>query len=167
MPMTTAILDQWASGLRALEPADDPAFGSAQEDRTGQSYNQAAFRYFLTLERKRSERAGRPFALLLVDLEKPAGALRPLEPGVASRLFETLRSHLRDTDILGWYQDGHVVGAMLTHDVHFTGTDVQRAIEDRVGRAIRESLQGEDSHRVQIRVLEALASATAAGQSWP
>src|SRR4051794_38958059 len=76
MATTTAILEQWAAGLRSLEPADEPAFGLATEDRTGQAYNQAAFRYFFRLERQRAERAGRPVALLLIDLGEPTSPRR-------------------------------------------------------------------------------------------
>jgi GGDEF domain-containing protein len=170
MAMTTAILEQWASGLRSLEPADDPAFGLATEDRAGQAYNQAAFRYFFRLERQRAERAGRPFALLLIDLGEPKESPRRFDPKAASRLFEALRSVLRDTDVIGWHQQGHVVGALLTSEAGATAPDIERVIGERVGHAIRESLSDERYPRIEVRVFAAPASVAtpqpAAAQPW-
>src|SRR2546422_1060554 len=45
-----------------------------ESGRLGQAYNEQAFRYFLAIERKRSERSGHPFLLLLVDLKEQEGA---------------------------------------------------------------------------------------------
>ena len=84
------VRDEWASSPPSLEKTDRSSFGPAPEDRTGRSYNEAAFRYFLTLERKRSERAGRSFLLLLVDLEERTGSDGRFELKVASRLFDAL-----------------------------------------------------------------------------
>ena len=170
MAMTTAILEQWASGLRSLEPADEPAFGVAAEDRAGQAYNQAAFRYFFRLERQRAERAGRPFALLLIDLGEPKESPRRFEPKAASKLFEALRSVLRDTDVVGWHQQGHVVGALLTSEAGAMAPEIERVIGDRVGQAIRESLSGERNPRIEVRVFAApspmAASQAVAAQPW-
>ena len=174
--MTTAILEQWASGLRPLAPADKPVFGLASEDRAGQAYNQAAFQYFFRLEQRRAERAGRPFALLLIDLGGPGQSTHRVDPKAASRLFEALRSSLRDTDVVGWHRQGHVVGALLTSEARGTITsDIERVISDRVGRAIRESLAGQLNPRVEVRVFAGpapVASASSstravAAQSWP
>src|SRR3954471_206598 len=156
MAMTTAILEQWATGLRSLESADEPAFGPAVEDRTGQAYNQAAFRYFFRLERQRAERAGRPVALLLIDLGEPTSPRR-FHPKAAARLFEALRGVLRDTDVVGWHHQGHVVGALLTSEAGAIAPDIERVIADRVGHAIRQSLSGERSPRIEVRVFAAPA----------
>jgi len=172
MAMTTAILEQWASGLRSLEPVDEPAFGLAAEDRTGQAYNQTAFRYFFRLERQRAERAGRPFALLLIDLGDPKESPRRFEPKAASRLFEALRSVLRDTDVVGWHQQGQVVGALLTSEAGAIAPDIERVIVNRVEHTIRQSLSGEPSPRVEVRVFAAPSPASVArsqavaAQSW-
>lgn len=170
MAMTTAILEQWASGLRSLEPADEPAFGLAPEDQAGQAYNQAAFRYFFRLERQRAERAGRPFALLLIDLGESKESPRRFDPKVASRLFEALRSSLRDTDVVGWHQQGHVVGALLTSEVGTIASDIERVIGDRVGHAIRQTLSSEGTPRIEVRVFAAPAPMVAleavAAQTW-
>lgn len=154
------VRDEWASGHPSLEKIDRSSFGPAPEDRTGRSYNEAAFRYFLTLERKRSERAGRSFLLLLVNLEERTGSDGRFEPKVASGLFDALWSSLRDTDFLGWHREGHVVGAMLTHPVYVAGTDIEQAIHNRVGRTIRENLQREVAPRIQIRVYQVPTTTT-------
>ena len=59
---------------------DGCSCGVALESRLGQAYNEEAFRYFLAVERTRSERSGRPFLLVLVDLKEHAGRQRAHRP---------------------------------------------------------------------------------------
>ena len=145
------------------EPASEKQFGAAQEDATGRAYNQAAFHYFLALEQKRSELAGRVFVLLLVD-KHVAGAPVGFDPDTAARLFVALRGCLRDTDLLGWYQEGLVMGAVLTHLAACSATPL---VEDRFGRTIRESLERESGARIHVRVFQPSTATYTAGQSWP
>src|SRR2546422_6920192 len=76
--------------------------GVALEDRLGQAYNEQAFRYFLAIERERSERSGHPFLLLLVDLKEQEGASACFDSMVANNLFSNLRLCFRETDFVGW-----------------------------------------------------------------
>src|SRR2546427_11929887 len=88
--------------------------GVALEGRLGHAYNEEAFRYFLAIERKRSERSNRPFLLLLVDLKKQQGMTARIDADVAARLFSGLWLCLRETDCVGWFREGRVAGALLT-----------------------------------------------------
>ncbi len=164
--MKTVLADESMRRFLSLNPVSRTGFGAAREDATGRAYNQAAFQYFLALEQKRSERAGRVFALLLVD-KQAGGATVGFEADAASRLFVALRRSLRDTDLLGWYQEGLVVGAVLTHQAECTATGIERLIEDRLGRTIRESLQREGGPRIQVRMFQPSMATSARVQSWP
>src|SRR5207249_10194531 len=84
--------------------SDRCACGVALEGRLGEAYNEEAFRYFLAIERKRSERSGRPFLLLLVDLKEQSGVTVRIDPMVAPKLFSALWLCLRETDCVGWYR---------------------------------------------------------------
>ena len=79
-----------------------------------QAYSQEAFHYFLQIEQKRSQLTGRPFLLLLVDRRKTPGIRVRLDPAAANQVLSGLLCCLRETDIVGWYRRGRVVGALLT-----------------------------------------------------
>jgi hypothetical protein len=104
------------------------ALGPAPEDSTGRAYNEDAFRHLLMIERTRNERSGGCFLLLLVDVEDGAGAAAPLNPKVASVLFDALHSSVRETDFVGWYREGAEIGAVLPQSGEMIGVDLQRTV---------------------------------------
>jgi hypothetical protein len=115
------------------------------------AYNEAAFRYFLALEQKRADRANRRFLLLLIDLNVRQMSVR-IEPDVVRRLFTNLTRYLRETDFVGWYHEGRVVGAVLTQHTAEPGSDAWRVVAGRVTRALGESLSADAAESVQVRV---------------
>ena len=128
--------------------------GVALEGRLGQAYNEQAFRYFLAIERKRSERSGCPFLLLLVDLKEQSGVPVRIDPMVAPRLFSALWLCLRETDCIGWYREERVAGAVLTELGDRHPTEVCRLIGQRVSGALSEGLPANVAHRLQVRVYQ-------------
>jgi hypothetical protein len=117
-----------------------------------QAYNQEAFRYFLATERKRSELSNRPFLLLLAELHQSHPA-EPMRPTVAAKLFAGLSGCLRDTDVIGWYHEGRVAGAVLTH-VDGASTDVSGQIQTRIERSMTAALPPPIAARLQLRVYQ-------------
>lgn len=132
--------------------SDRCSCGVALEGRLGQAYNEEAFRYFLALERKRCEGSGRPFLLLLVDLKEPPGAAARIDRTVASKLFSGLWLCLRETDIVGWYREDHVAGAVLTGLDDGPRRDVARLVGQRVSEALGKRLPSEVARQLQVRV---------------
>lgn len=131
------------------------ACGMAMEGRWGQAYNEEAFRYFLAIERKRAERAGHPVLLLLVDLKEEPGAVRTrIDTRLAGKLFSCLRLYLRDTDIIGWYREGLVAGAVLTESRARPRTNVSRVVRQRVGEGLGLRLSADVVRRLRVRVYE-------------
>src|SRR4051794_40749181 len=88
------------------------------------AYSEAAFRYLLTVERERCRRSGRPFLLVVVDAETSSGVEVFLNRRLARKLFENLSRCLRETDVIGWYLDQRIAGAVLTEVAAETGGDV-------------------------------------------
>ena len=84
------------------EHADACSCGLARQGEEGQAYNEAAFRYFLAIERKRSELSERPFLLLLVDLKNEAGVTTRIDSRAAAFVFSSLSLRIRETDFAGW-----------------------------------------------------------------
>jgi len=128
--------------------------GLAAEDREGQAYNEEAFRHFLAIERKRSERASRSFLLLLVSLRKQPGMSLTFTPEVASRLFSGLALCVREVDFIGWYREERVAGAVLTQGIGTTEPDASRRIGERVTEILDKHLPPHAAERLHVRVLQ-------------
>jgi len=128
--------------------------GVALEGRLGQAYNEQTFLYFLAIERKRSERSGRPFLLLLVDLKEQEGASARLESMVAPKLFSALWLCLRETDCVGWYREERVAGAVLTGLGDEPPSEVCRLVGQRVSGVLSEGLPSNVTRRLRVRVYQ-------------
>ena len=140
--------------LRVLEnQADHGSCDLARDLDSDSVYNQEAFRYFLGHERKRSELSNRPFLLLLVDLSSTQVARR-IHPTIASRLFDGLAACLRDTDVVGWYHEGRVAGAVLTHVEDAGQVNVPEEIRGRVNSSLASVLPSNIAAGVQVRVYQ-------------
>jgi lipopolysaccharide/colanic/teichoic acid biosynthesis glycosyltransferase len=123
------------SPQRRLSSAQIP---SNPADRYFNLLEQATFESVLTLERKRAERSGNPFALMLLD------ASLYYQSAEREKLLKTvlmvLASSTRETDLIGWSQEGAVLGVIFTeidpnetHSVLKTLlTRVQSALEKQI-----------------------------------
>jgi hypothetical protein len=128
--------------------------GIALEGRLGHAYNEQAFRYLLAIERKRSERSGCPFLLLLIDLKEQEGASARLDSMVANNLFSNLWLCLRETDFVGWYHEARVAGAVLIELGDRRPTEVSRLIGQRVREKLYECLPSDVARRLQVCIYQ-------------
>ena len=73
---------------------------------------EAAFRQMIAVERKRTERSKAPFLLMLLETDLAEGS----REGAATleSVTRVLLSTSRDTDLVGWYKDKVVLGAIFT-----------------------------------------------------
>lgn len=78
-----------------------------RENETG-LYVEDYFQEMVYLERRRSERTGRPFVLMLIDLD---GAWTAADAAAASRKVYAIT---REVDVKGWYRHNHVLGVIFT-----------------------------------------------------
>ncbi len=91
------------------------------------------FNRMLCVERKRTERTGDPFVLMLLDLN---GLLRDLSPARLANLCKAIRSVIRDSDFEGWYHRPAVIGMIFTT----LRSASREAIEDALGERTRATL---------------------------
>ena len=126
--------------------------GVALEGRLGQAYNEEAFRYFLEIERKRAARLGRPRLLLLVGLTGRSKPDARISPVLAAKLFSNLWLCLRETDVIGWYREDRVAGAVLTQLAD--GPPQPEGIRERVTRALCEGLRADLARGFQVHVYQ-------------
>jgi len=97
--------------------------------------SQDLFLRFLCLERKRTERSGRRFVLLLVD---PGGLLQTGKSARVTKLVSALSQSMRDTDLVGWYKEDEIIGAIFTE----VGNGDDKAVVQALSSKVTESLYG-------------------------
>jgi hypothetical protein len=119
---------------------------------SGDVYNEEAFRYFLEVERKRSELSNRPLVLLLLDLNRPSPHAGDIDTATAQKLFAALSVCVRETDFVGWYRAHSVAGAVLTQHSDTAGADLQELVSRRISQLLSERLPSELAGLVRVRV---------------
>ncbi len=129
-----------------------PAFIRFAGDVT-RAYNEAAFRYFLAIERKRAERARSSLLLMLVSLKQLSGARMALTPATSAGVFSALNSCVREVDFVGWYHEGLVAAAVLAPTGSPSHTTMRQKLSVRARRALQDTLSTADAARVEVRVV--------------
>jgi hypothetical protein len=142
-----------------LKDLEHSSCGLVSDGRAGDVYNEEAFRYFLEIERKRSELSTRPLLLLLIDLKKQPATDGGIDPISARKLFTALSPCVRETDFIGWYRHGRVAGAVLTQHADATVADVPDIVCQRIVKALRDTLPSAVAKRLQVRAYQLPANA--------
>ncbi len=109
--------------------------------------DESAFRSVLLLECKRAERSGNLFALMLLDAAQFA------EDGDDSkRVANLLIALTRETDVVGWREQGSVLGVIFT-DIDFEKAEtVLETLRTRVETGLERTLGSEASRQAIISI---------------
>jgi len=136
----------WEQGvLRTTTRRAASAVGSLMDGRD-EVLLEESFRSMLTLERRRAERSRKPFVLMLLDAS--AFIEEKSSERFLSRISSVLLKSTRETDLIGWYEKGVVLGVIFT-EVSCEGetpiTEILRskvvdALEGELGRKVLSSL---------------------------
>jgi hypothetical protein len=132
------------------------SFGLAIECPLGCAYNERAFRYLLGVQRRRAERSERPFMLLLVEVDEHARAGRRIDRTLATRLFVALWQSLRESDVVGWYRDERIAGAVLTgfETSAAAAADAARVVAEKVEHALAGQLPPRLARGIHVRTYQ-------------
>ena len=146
----------WALPVRLREMPNQPRHKAirALERAPGTEYDEETFHHLLAMEQARADRMNQRLRLLLATLEPLPGKPAPISPARAVRLFEGLRLSLRETDIMGWYRQDRVAGAILTARPDAADSETMDLIEQRVGKGLRERLPSSVATGLRVRVAE-------------
>ena len=98
-----------------MTPGSTPAYSGFRAGNIGQAYNEAAFRYFLTVDRLRAQRSQRPLLLVLASLRERPGTSAWLTQNQTAIFFAALAASVREVDFVGWFREGRVPAAVLAH----------------------------------------------------
>src|SRR5277367_2425783 len=100
--------------MTLLDSVDEATTRSLISGSTGErdALSEETFRRMLVIERKRTERSGKPFLLMLLE----AGSHQRSEKNgkALDSILRALLSSTRETDVTGWYKDRTIVGTMFT-----------------------------------------------------
>jgi len=125
----------------------ESVFDAASAAERG-ALGEEAFKRLIAIERKRTERSKSPFVLMLLEvtnhqnLEKTKRAL--------DCIVAALLTASRDTDVVGWYKENSVVGAMFTGLVISDRNSILSAILNRVSETLRNELSFEQFSQISI-----------------
>ena len=134
----------------------NPLDGFAVRGFTGLVCNEQAFQYLLDIERRRAESTQRPFLLMLIEWDEPSGGLIPGRGVGPERVFPIVCKSVRETDFVGWYRQGAVVGATLTQDGRKGTKQAGRVVRERVVKALSGALSSELASQLRLRLFEVL-----------
>jgi exopolysaccharide biosynthesis polyprenyl glycosylphosphotransferase len=118
---------------------------------TGQTYSVLAeepFQRMIALERKRTERSGKPFLLMLLD----AGHCLPSDKNgrVLGKILSALSLSTRDTDVTGWYKNHSIVGVMFTDVNADERESILGTMMSRVSETLRNNLSLEKFSQISM-----------------
>ena len=104
--------------------------------------DEVTFHRLIAVERKRTERSGHKFALMLLNTgdSLPSNNNRK----VLATIARTLSVSTMDTDVIGWYRSHQVIGIIFTEIGPDEKTAVLTTLLDRVISALRDELTIED-----------------------
>lgn len=107
-----------------------------------------AFKRSIALERKRSERSKEPFLLMLMELGSDPNSRENQK--ARETIVGVLRSSSRETDVIGWYKDGTVLGVMFTGLILTDKSLILTTILTRVSDMLRHQLTFEQFNQVSL-----------------
>ena len=115
---------------------------------TSKTFSESTFKRMIAVERKRTERSGEPFLLMLLQTgnhqsqEKNEKAL--------DIVLSFLPSSIRETDVIGWYKDRTTVGVMFTGLACNDKSSILSVILAKVSATLRGQLTSDQFNQVSI-----------------
>jgi len=110
--------------------------------------SEKTFLNFLRLERKRVERSGRRFVLMLLEA---GSVLRdPTKQHAFDRVISALLAATRETDFKGWYEEGSIFGVVFTEVSEEGCGTVLQALLAKVGKALCGALTAEQINEIRL-----------------
>lgn len=131
-----------------MSPDSIPAYSEFRCGNLGFAYNEAAFRHFLALERRRAHRSMRSLAVILVGRRKGGGRREQLTPQESTEVFDVLGRSVREVDFIGWYRDGRTAAAVVTLSI---GAPADVTVQ--LQRRVRQAMSAELVHEVRVRTV--------------
>jgi hypothetical protein len=104
------------------------------------------FHSMLTLERRRAERSRKPYVLMLIDANLETGS----SEGILKEAINVIMAAKRETDMVGWYRAGAILGVIFT-EVSLEGkVPVTETLRTKIETALIKNMGLDRSSRIAI-----------------
>jgi lipopolysaccharide/colanic/teichoic acid biosynthesis glycosyltransferase len=110
--------------------------------------DEGMFKRMIAIERKRTERTKAPFLLMLLETDTEEGSQKNASALAAATL--ALISSSRDTDLIGWYKNRAILGAIYTGLVENDKRSVINTFLNKVNSTLRAELNEEQFNQIKI-----------------
>jgi len=104
----------------------------------------------LCLERKRAERSGKKFLLLLLDAQDAVETGRHIK--ILDGIIKAAEAARRETDPAGWYKESEILGIIFTELGAQRDADTIDTLLEKVHGALLSELSAEDLNLVRVSV---------------
>lgn len=125
----------------------------AHSDTSISIYSETSFRRLILSEAKRSQRSGRLCWIMLVYRSNPQGFVMPLGAELVDKTISLLSKNCRDTDYVGWYRQGRIVGVLLTSLQRDSVADGYKILQARLLDRLCSVFSPTDVHSLQMHGL--------------
>ena len=105
------------------------------------------FNQLLALERKRTERTGDPFVLMILDIAELNGSAPARK---IAEICNAIRAETRDIDLYGWYRYSSAIGVIFTALRPAERSAILSALGGKIDRALSSVLEPADVKKVGI-----------------
>lgn len=105
-------------------------------------------------EAKRSERSGHLCRVLLIYRADMQGQVVPFGSELVDKTISVLSRSCRDTDYIGWYRQGRILGVLMTAFRPNSARDGDDNLRTRLADSLHGVLPFTHDCSLQIRVLE-------------
>jgi lipopolysaccharide/colanic/teichoic acid biosynthesis glycosyltransferase len=134
---------------RESNRAADVNFPSPLEQRAAQAESaipEDVFHSLLTLERKRAERSRKQFVLMLMDAHLENGSAA----GILKEAVEIVIASKRETDLIGWYRQGAILGVIFTEVNAGTDRPITEILRNKFETTLAERLGKSRSAKIAV-----------------
>jgi lipopolysaccharide/colanic/teichoic acid biosynthesis glycosyltransferase len=109
---------------------------------------ETTFHALLTHERRRAERSRKPFVLMLLEMH----ALHAKSVGAtfSERVKSAISRATRETDLIGWYEDGRILAVIFAELNVAEDTPVAELLRSKVETVLRDSLGTKAAAKIVI-----------------
>jgi len=125
----------------------ETAFSSRRVD-SHDSLDERAFHRTISAEQRRANRSHKSFLLLLLDIGGPT--ISKDDQLTLGRIQSALSLKLRETDVVGWYEEGCVVGIIFTEIASHSKSSLPAIVTARVREIVKSCIPSREFDRLSV-----------------
>jgi len=110
--------------------------------------DERVFHSMLTLERRRAERSRKPYVLMLLDANLENGSAE----GILKEAINVIIAAKRETDLVGWYRKGAILGIIFTEISLEGDTPITERLRTKIETAFIIRMGRERASKIAISI---------------